>query len=393
MARHVAGRSFDPASWTCSATTPSKCSDGLDEAASWEPSSPPTRPVAPGRRHRTGRRPGGDGRPGRPEVALPGRAFARGGQPRGGRGAASRPAGDEVTDAPARRPASTTWAGWACRTRSGTSAGPLTDGRARTGPAAPLSHRPHAGASAGARTAAARSRRATTNGWTARGTPGALDGASLTPSDRLLAAADVYHAMTEPRPHRSAARPAPRPPATAREARAGDSTAMRSARSSSAAGHRAPDRARLAGRAHRARGGGARLLARGRANKQIATRLGVTAEDRSPTTWSTSTSSSACPAEPQPPCSPLSTGWSAATRPSSWSDQLADLSPGVSRASPGTGLEPRQRTRAGRQRRRRRSSVASARTGRSSRSRPARGRRRRRRRAPAHGRCPATRRS
>ena len=38
------------------------------------------------------------------------------------------------------------------------------------------------------------------------GYPRGLTAASLTPSDRLLAAADVYHAMTEPRPHRAAAR-------------------------------------------------------------------------------------------------------------------------------------------------------------------------------------------
>ena len=34
------------------------------------------------------------------------------------------------------------------------------------------------------------------------GYPRGLTAASLTPPDRLLAAADVYHAMTEPRPHR-----------------------------------------------------------------------------------------------------------------------------------------------------------------------------------------------
>ncbi len=35
------------------------------------------------------------------------------------------------------------------------------------------------------------------------GYPRGLTAASLTPPDRLLAAADVYHAMTEPRPHRA----------------------------------------------------------------------------------------------------------------------------------------------------------------------------------------------
>ena len=43
------------------------------------------------------------------------------------------------------------------------------------------------------------------------GYPRGLTAASLTPSDRLLAAADVYHAMTEPRPHRP---PPSRPPAS-----------------------------------------------------------------------------------------------------------------------------------------------------------------------------------
>ena len=35
------------------------------------------------------------------------------------------------------------------------------------------------------------------------GYPRGLTAASLTPSDRLLAAAYAYHAMTEPRPHRA----------------------------------------------------------------------------------------------------------------------------------------------------------------------------------------------
>jgi len=47
------------------------------------------------------------------------------------------------------------------------------------------------------------------------GYPRGLTAVSLTPSDRLLAAADVYHAMTEPRPHR----PALTPEAAAEEAR------------------------------------------------------------------------------------------------------------------------------------------------------------------------------
>jgi len=48
------------------------------------------------------------------------------------------------------------------------------------------------------------------------GYPRGLTAVSLTPSDRLLAAADVYHAMTEPRPHR----PPVEPDQAARELRA-----------------------------------------------------------------------------------------------------------------------------------------------------------------------------
>ena len=41
------------------------------------------------------------------------------------------------------------------------------------------------------------------------GYPRGLTAATLTPPDRLLAAADVYHAMTEPRPHRDPLAPGP----------------------------------------------------------------------------------------------------------------------------------------------------------------------------------------
>ena len=68
----------------------------------------------------------------------------------------------------------------------------------------PLPDRPHAGAGERARAAPARSPRVTTSDWTGPGYPRGLTASSLTPSDRLLAAADVYHAMTEPRPHRPA---------------------------------------------------------------------------------------------------------------------------------------------------------------------------------------------
>ena len=43
-----------------------------------------------------------------------------------------------------------------------------------------------------------------TSASTARATRGGLTGESITPAGRVLAAADAYHAMTEPRPHRAA---------------------------------------------------------------------------------------------------------------------------------------------------------------------------------------------
>lgn len=103
-----------------------------------------------------------------------------------------------------------------------------------------------------------------------------MTAAELTPTDRILAAADVYHAMTEPRPHR--------PPRTADDAATRLRSEVRAGRLDGdavgsvlqAAGHRAPARhegpAGLTGRELEVLG----LLARVHANKQIARQLGVT---------------------------------------------------------------------------------------------------------------------
>ena len=107
------------------------------------------------------------------------------------------------------------------------------------------------------------------------GYPSGLTAATLTPADRLLAAADVYHAMTEPRPHRPALASSDAAEELRKEVRAGRLDADAAAAVLQAAGHRAA--------LHREgpRGLTPRevevlaLLARGLVNKEIARQLGV----------------------------------------------------------------------------------------------------------------------
>jgi HD-GYP domain-containing protein (c-di-GMP phosphodiesterase class II) len=99
-------------------------------------------------------------------------------------------------------------------------------------------------------------------------------GASLSPAARLLAAADAYHAMTEPRPHRPAAPPGRAGEELGREARSGRLDADAVGAVLEAAGQRAPRIARPAGLTER-EAEVVGLLARGLQTKQVARTLGI----------------------------------------------------------------------------------------------------------------------
>jgi HD-GYP domain-containing protein (c-di-GMP phosphodiesterase class II) len=107
------------------------------------------------------------------------------------------------------------------------------------------------------------------------GYPRGLTAVSLTPSDRLLAAADVYHAMTEPRPHR----PPVDPDQAARELRAEAMAGRLDGEAVDAvlraAGHRATARRAWPGGLSFREVEVLQLLARGNSSRQIAQQLVV----------------------------------------------------------------------------------------------------------------------
>jgi HD-GYP domain-containing protein (c-di-GMP phosphodiesterase class II) len=102
-------------------------------------------------------------------------------------------------------------------------------------------------------------------------------GAELTLPARILAAADAYHAMTEPRPHRDALSAEQAAEELAREARTGRLDAEAVIAVIEAAGQRAPRLERPAGLTER-EAEVVSMLARGLQTKQVARALGISAK-------------------------------------------------------------------------------------------------------------------
>ena len=258
--RERRGKQFDPALVALSASRGDVILAGLDASATWDAvigAEPALGGRARGRASSTPRC-SSDRELRRPQVAVHARPLARGCGPRRRGRRAARAADGRGAHPPPRRAGRTTSGGSACRTRSGTSAGPLGAGEWERVRHAPLPHRAHARASRprsrrSARVAVQHHERLDGSGY-----PRGLSGAAISPLGahprrRRRLPGDARAAPAPPRARADEAAAELRAEVT----RPGGWTREAVEAVLGAAGHRVRAQARGAGRPDRARGRGA----------------------------------------------------------------------------------------------------------------------------------------